>query len=69
MSGIALAELLEPVRDLLNADIFTDADDHLAFGHDLIREGARSSSPSAVRRGFDRRRHELSRCILDQSRG
>jgi hypothetical protein len=24
MSGIALTELLEPVRDLLNADIFTD---------------------------------------------
>ena len=54
MSGIALTELLEPVRDLLNADIFTDTDGHLAFGHDLIREGARSSSPSAVRRGLDR---------------
>ncbi|MDX6490997.1 MAG: hypothetical protein QOD43_1242 [Gaiellaceae bacterium] len=54
MSGIALTELLEPVRELLNADIFTDTDGHLAFGHDLIREGARSSSPSAVRRGLDR---------------
>src|SRR4029079_6131990 len=54
MSGIALTELLEPVRDLLNADIFTDVDGDLAFGHDLIREGARSSSPSAVRRGLDR---------------
>ncbi len=52
--GIALTELLEPVRDLLDADIFTDTDGHLAFGHDLIREGARSSSPSAVRRGLDR---------------
>jgi hypothetical protein len=41
MSGIALTELLEPVRDLLNADIFTDTDGHLAFGHDLIREGAK----------------------------
>ncbi len=54
MSGIALTELLEPVRDLLDADIFTDTDGHLAFGHDLIREGARSSSPFAVRRGLDR---------------
>jgi DNA-binding CsgD family transcriptional regulator len=54
MSGIALTELLEPVRDLLNADILTDTDGHLAFCHDLIREGARSSSPSAVRRGLDR---------------
>jgi AAA ATPase domain len=38
MSGIALTDLLEPVGDLLNADIFTDSDGHLAFGHDLIRE-------------------------------
>ena len=38
----------------MHADIFIDSDDRLAFGHDLIREGAAASLPLAVRRALDR---------------
>ena len=54
MTGMPGADLVEPVQELMDADIFADLDGELAFGHDLIREGARNSSPSAVRRGLDR---------------
>lgn len=54
MSGTPVPDLVEPIRELMDADIFIDSDDRLAFGHDLIREGAAASSPSAVRRALDR---------------
>ena len=54
MTGMALAELLEPVKELVQADIFVESDERLAFGHDLIREAVRASSPSPVRRALDR---------------
>ena len=54
MTGMALAELLEPVKELVQADIFVESDERLAFGHDLIREAVRASSSSPVRRALDR---------------
>jgi len=54
MSGTAVSELVEPIQELIDADIFKESDDRLAFGHDLIREGAAASSPTAVRRALDR---------------
>jgi DNA-binding CsgD family transcriptional regulator len=54
MAGLPVTDLVEPIRELMDADIFIDSGDRLAFGHDLIREGAAASSPSAVRRALDR---------------
>jgi DNA-binding CsgD family transcriptional regulator len=54
MSGMPVAELLDPIKELVQADIFIESDDQLAFGHDLIREAVRASSPVPVRRALDR---------------
>jgi DNA-binding CsgD family transcriptional regulator len=54
MSGMSLADLLEPVRELTQADILSSSEDLLAFRHDLIREAVRASPPLAVRRALDR---------------
>jgi DNA-binding CsgD family transcriptional regulator/tetratricopeptide (TPR) repeat protein len=55
MSDLSVPELLSPIRTLLQADILTEFDDRLAFGHDLVRDAVRASVPIAVRRAFDRR--------------
>src|SRR5579859_1374584 len=54
MSRMPVAELLDPAKELVQADIFVDSGDRLAFGHDLIREAVRASSPVPVRRALDR---------------
>jgi DNA-binding CsgD family transcriptional regulator len=54
MSRMPVADLLDPVKELIQADIFTESGDRLAFGHDLIREAVRASSPVPVRRALDR---------------
>ena len=46
MTRTPVADLLDPIKELVQADIFIDSDDQLAFGHDLIREAVRASSPS-----------------------
>jgi DNA-binding CsgD family transcriptional regulator len=54
MAGMPITELLDPVQELAQADIFIESGGRLAFGHDLIREAVRSSSPVTVRRALDR---------------
>jgi DNA-binding CsgD family transcriptional regulator len=54
MIGMTIADLLEPVKELIQADIFVENDNRLGFGHDLIREAVRSSSSAPVRRALDR---------------
>jgi predicted ATPase len=54
MTRMPVADLLDPIKELVQADIFIDSDDQLAFGHDLIREAVRASSPVPVRRALDR---------------
>jgi predicted ATPase len=54
MTRMPVADLLEPTKELVQADIFIESDDRLAFGHDLIREAVRASSPVPVRRALDR---------------
>jgi DNA-binding CsgD family transcriptional regulator len=54
MSRMPVADLLDPVKELVQADIFVASGDRLAFGHDLIREAVRASSPVPVRRALDR---------------
>ena len=55
LSGLSVPELLPPIRSLMQADLFTEFDGRLAFGHDLIRDAVRASVPTAVRRALDRR--------------
>jgi DNA-binding CsgD family transcriptional regulator len=54
MARMPIAELLDPIKELVQADIFIESDGRLAFGHDLIREAVRASSPVPVRRALDR---------------
>jgi len=54
MSRLPVADLLDPIKELVQADIFAESGDRLAFGHDLIREAVRASSPVPVRRALDR---------------
>ena len=54
MSCLGVTELVGPVDELMHEDIVVAADDRLAFGHDLIREGVRTSVASTVRRALDR---------------
>ena len=54
MIGAALSELIDPVNELVQADIFADDGGQLAFRHDIIREAVRGSLLSPVRRAVDR---------------
>jgi DNA-binding CsgD family transcriptional regulator len=54
MTRMPIAELLDPIKELVQADIFIESDEQLAFGHDLIREAVRASSAVPVRRALDR---------------
>jgi DNA-binding CsgD family transcriptional regulator len=54
LARLPITELLDPIKDLLQADIFAESGDRLAFGHDLIREAVRASSSVPVRRALDR---------------
>jgi len=54
MARIPVADLLDPAKELVQADIFVESGGQLAFGHDLIREAVRASSPVPVRRALDR---------------
>jgi DNA-binding CsgD family transcriptional regulator len=54
MTGTSLTELIDPVNELVQADIFADDGGQLAFRHDIIREAVRGSLLSPVRRAIDR---------------
>jgi DNA-binding CsgD family transcriptional regulator len=54
MTSLSVGELVDPVTDLLEADLFVDDGDRLTFRHDLIREAVRAGMPNSVRRGLDR---------------
>ena len=54
MAGMPIPELLEPTKDLVQAGIFMESGNRLAFAHDLIREAVRASSSIPVRRALDR---------------
>ena len=51
---MSLTELIDPVNELVQADIFADDGGQLAFRHDIIREAVRGSLLSPVRRAIDR---------------
>ena len=54
LTSLPLGELVDPVTELIDADIFVDDGDCLAFRHDMIREAIRASLLSPVRKGLDR---------------
>ena len=54
MTSLSVGELVDPVTELLEADLFVDDGDRLTFRHDLIREAVRVAMPNPVRRGLDR---------------
>ena len=54
VAGMPIPELLEPIKDLVQASIFMESGNRLAFAHDLIREAVRASSSTPVRRALDR---------------
>ncbi|HEY2441705.1 MAG TPA: LuxR C-terminal-related transcriptional regulator, partial [Streptosporangiaceae bacterium] len=54
IAGLPVADLVDPVREVIDAGIFAEQDGRLAFQHDLAREAVRSAVPGAVRRALDR---------------
>src|SRR6267154_5319068 len=54
MLGTAPAVLLEPVEELIRAEILADSGENLGFRHDIIRQAVLDSVPAAARRALDR---------------
>jgi len=54
LARIPVADLVDPVREVIDAGIFIEADGRLAFQHDLAREAVRNVVPDAIRRALDR---------------
>jgi DNA-binding CsgD family transcriptional regulator len=59
LAQMPITELLDPIKELVQADILIESGDQLAFGHDLIREAVRASSPVPIRRALDRQAADL----------
>src|SRR5271170_5446420 len=59
MTDMPLTELIDPVNELVQADIFADDGGQLAFRHDITREAVRGSLPTPVRRAIDRSAAEV----------
>jgi len=54
MVGASAASLLEPVDELIRADILFDHGDLLSFRHDIVREAVLDSMPSTARTALER---------------
>jgi len=54
MLKVSPSQLLPPVDELIQADLLTERDGILMFGHDLTFEAVRASVPLSVRRSLDR---------------
>ena len=59
MTEISVTELIDPVNELVQADIFADDGGQLAFRHDILREAVRGSLLPPVRRAVDRQAAEV----------
>jgi DNA-binding CsgD family transcriptional regulator/tetratricopeptide (TPR) repeat protein len=59
MASMPLADLVDPVREVIDAGILTERGGRLAFQHDLAREAVRSAVPDPVRRALDREAAEV----------
>ena len=54
MLGAPATSLLTPVEQLIEAGVFAERADRLAFRHDIIREAVRGSTTVSARRALDR---------------
>jgi DNA-binding CsgD family transcriptional regulator len=54
MLGQSPPALLAPVKEVLQAGLFQESDEKLAFRHDLVLEAVRASLPLSVSRSLDR---------------
>ena len=54
MTRIPVTDLVDPVREVIDAGILIEAGGRLAFQHDLAREAVRGAVPDPVRRALDR---------------
>ena len=54
MVGAYAASLLEPVDELIRADILVEHGDHLSFRHDIVREAVLDSMPAPARTALER---------------
>ncbi|MCW2722333.1 helix-turn-helix transcriptional regulator [Pseudonocardia sp.] len=54
MLGAPATSLLTPVEQLIEASVFAERADRLAFRHDIIREAVRESTTVSARRALDR---------------
>jgi len=54
MSGAPATSLLTPVEQLIEAGVFAEHADRLAFRHDIVREAVRESTTASARRALDR---------------
>lgn len=54
LTALSVGELVDPVTELLEDDVFLEDGDRLTFRHELIREAVRAGMPTPVRRGLDR---------------
>jgi DNA-binding CsgD family transcriptional regulator len=54
MTEMSLTELVDPVRELVQADLFVEDGSRLLFRHELIRDAVRGSLLAPVRRALDR---------------
>jgi DNA-binding CsgD family transcriptional regulator/tetratricopeptide (TPR) repeat protein len=59
MTDMSLTELIDPLNELVQADIFADDGGQLAFRHDITREAVRGSLLPPVRRAIDRQAAEV----------
>jgi DNA-binding CsgD family transcriptional regulator len=59
ITDLSVTELIDPVNELLQAEILADDGGQLAFRHDILREAVRGSLPTPVRRAIDRRAAEV----------
>jgi DNA-binding CsgD family transcriptional regulator len=59
MTDMSLTELIDPVNELVQSDIFADDGGQLAFRHDITREAVRGSLLPPVRRAIDRQAAEV----------
>jgi DNA-binding CsgD family transcriptional regulator len=54
MTEMSLSQLIDPVGELIQADLFAEDGNLLVFRHDLIRDAVRGSLLAPVRRALDR---------------
>jgi DNA-binding CsgD family transcriptional regulator len=54
MLDVSPSALLLPIEELIEANVFVEHDDKLAFPHDLTHEAVRASIPLSARRALDR---------------